>query len=173
MDEEESFNDEEHDPFNEPELAHPRARELMTEEFFWDCTDEEAPFGSDEGDTAYYEFRSWRRRNKDKNLTACLAWIMDGEELESYNDELCSDETIERDIENPDEAFLADAYDIFTLDTTVVTTALGQLLDEGHIDAEAKPFVQVAIKRQLHLKHLTSEHRKNILLAIRRVVEAA
>ncbi len=34
----------EHDPFNEPERAHPRARELMSESFFWDCVDEEAPF---------------------------------------------------------------------------------------------------------------------------------
>ena len=39
----------EHDPFNEPELAHPRARELMLETFFRDCTNEDAPFGSGEG----------------------------------------------------------------------------------------------------------------------------
>jgi hypothetical protein len=49
---------------------------------------------------------------------------------------------------------------IFTLDTTVIGTALGQLIDEGYIDAEAKPYVQVAIKRQLHHKVLTSDHRK-------------
>jgi uncharacterized protein YfeS len=162
-----------HDPFNEPETAHPRARELMTEEILWDCVDEEAPFGSDEGDDAYYEFRAWRKRNKKKNLTACLVWIMQGEELKNYNDELCSDEIIERDLENPDEAFLADAYDVFTLDTTVIATALGQLLDEGRIDVDAKPYVRVAIKRQLHHKVVTSEHRKNILMAIQRVVEAA
>ncbi len=162
-----------HDPFNEPETAHPRARQLMTEEFFWDCTDEEAPFGSDEGDTAYDEFRSWRKQNKTENLTTCLSWIMQNEDLQNYNDELCSDEVIEQDIENPDEAFLADDYDIFTLDTTVIATALGQLLDEGCIDADAKPYVQVAIKRQLHPLILTSEHRKNILLAAKRVVDAA
>lgn len=44
-----------HDPFNEPETAHPRARELMWEPIFWDCADEAAPFGSDEGFDAYYD----------------------------------------------------------------------------------------------------------------------
>jgi uncharacterized protein YfeS len=165
--------DTEHDPFNEPEIAHSRARELMTEEFFWDCVDEEAPFGSDEGHDAYFEFRRWRRQNKKNKLTACLTWIMEGEELENYNDELCSDEAIERDVENPEGAFLADSYDMFTLDTTIIASALGQLMDEGRIDAEAKPYVRVAIKRQLHPKVVSSAHRRNILLAIQRVVEAA
>jgi uncharacterized protein YfeS len=162
-----------HDPFNEPEAAHPRARELMTEEFFWDCVDEEAPFGSDEGHDAYYEFREWRRRNKEKPLTDCLAWIMQGEDLNHYNDEICSDEAVDLALENPAEAFLADAYDMFTLDATVIATSLGQLLDEGRIDPAAKPYIRVAIKRQLHPKVVTSERRKKVLLAVRRVVDAA
>ena len=162
-----------HDPFNDPETAHPRARELMTEKVLWDCVDEDAPFGSDEGHDAYYEFRAWREQNKEANLTACLAWIMQGDQLEKYNDQLCSDASIERDLENPDESFLADDYDMFTLDATVIATALGQLLDEGRIDADAKPYVHVAIKRQLHPKVVTSKHRKKILLAIKRVVDAA
>jgi uncharacterized protein YfeS len=162
-----------HDPFNEPEIAHPRARELMTEDFFWDCTDEEAPFGSDEGDTAYNEFRSWRGQNKQENLTECLAWIMNEESLDNYNEELFSDAVIEQDLENPEDAFLADEYDMFTLDATIIATALGQLMDEGKIDESAKPYVRVAINRQLHPKVLTSEHRKNILLSVKRVVDVA
>jgi uncharacterized protein YfeS len=161
-----------HDPFNEPETAHPRARELMIEDFLWDCVDEEAPFGSDEGSDAYYEFRSWREQNRKKDLTACLSWIMGGK-LKGYTDELCSDEIIERDLEEPDEAFLSDEYDMFTLDATVIATALGQLLDEGRIDPKAKPFVSVAIKRQLHPRVLTSAHRKKILVAVQRVINAA
>jgi uncharacterized protein YfeS len=165
--------DTDHDPFNEPETAHPRARELMTEEFFWDCVDEEAPFGSDEGSDAYYEFRGWRQRNKTNKLTECFSWVMEGEKLTNYNDDLCSDEAIERDLQNPDDAFLADAYDMFTLDTTIIATGLGQLLDEGRIDADAKPYLRVAIKRQLHPKVVTSKHRKKVLLAVQRVVDAA
>jgi len=51
--------------------------------------------------TAYQELRSWRKQNKTENLTTCLTWIMQNEELRNYNDELCLDEIIERDIENP------------------------------------------------------------------------
>src|SRR5687767_9020380 len=119
-----------HDPFNEPELAHPNARLLMTEGFFWDCTDEEAPFGSDEGHDAYYEFRTWRSEHRSAALTECLSWIMQGE-LDGYTDQLCSDEQVADDIDDPDSAFLADAYDVFTLDATVIATGLAQLLDEG------------------------------------------
>lgn len=159
-----------HDPFNEPELAHPRARELMAEDFFWDCADEGAPFGSDEGFDAYYEWRAWRAENPSNPLTDCLSWILVGR-LDEFNESLCSDEQIQRDLEDPDSAFLADAYDIFTVDTTIIATALGQLLDEGSIDAGAKQFVNVAIRRQLHPG--VAAYDRERLFAIQRVVDAA
>lgn len=161
-----------HDPFNEPETAHPRARQLMTEKFFWDCVDEEAPFGSDEAADAYAEFRKWRSTNKKKSLKACLSWIMQGK-LRGYTEKLCSDASIEEAVKGNDKAFLADDYDMFTLDATVIATGLGQLIDEGRIDADAKPYINVAIKRQLHPKVLTSKRRKKILLATQRVIDAA
>jgi uncharacterized protein YfeS len=161
-----------HDPFNEPETAHPRARELMTEALFWDCVDEECPFGSDEGHDAYYEFRSWRSEHPSASLVDCLSWIMEGE-LAGYTDRLASDEQVARDVESPEDAFLADSYDVFTLDATVIATGLGQLLDEGRIDPEAKPYLRVAIARQRHPKVLTSAKRRQVLQAIARVVEAA
>lgn len=161
-----------HDPFNEPETAHARARELMPEDFFWDCADEEAPFGSDEGADAYQEFRNWRARNPKSNLVECLSWIMRGR-LKKYTEALCSDKAITRDLNNPDKAFLADDYDSFTLDATVIATALGQLLDEGHIDNEVKSYVCVAITRQSHPKIVTSQWRAEILRKVRRVVDAA
>jgi uncharacterized protein YfeS len=159
-----------HDPFNEPETAHPRARELMREPFFWDCVDERAPFGSDEGSDAYYEWREWRQEDPSASLSECFRWILDGD-LSSYNQSLCSDAQIEADIENPDGAFLADHYDIFTLDTTIIATALGQLMDEGKIDADAKPYVNVAIRRQLHPG--VANYDPETLKAIQRVVDEA
>ncbi|MGI9458057.1 MAG: hypothetical protein ACR2NU_15940, partial [Aeoliella sp.] len=119
-----------HDPFNEPDQAHSRARELMVEPLFWDCVDERAPFGSDEGNDAYYEWRRWRKENPLSTLVDCIAWILVNN-LGAYNETLCSDARIERDLENPEDAFLAEHYDMFTLDTTIIATALGQLMDEG------------------------------------------
>lgn len=159
-----------HDPFNEPETAHPRARELMVEPLFWDCADESAPFGSDEGSDAYYEWRNWREENPDAPLTQCFKWILDSR-LEEYNEALASDEQVELDSENPDNAFLAEHFDMFTLDTTIIATGLGQLMDEGTIDPDAKPFIHVAIKRQRNPK--AGHYDLTTLDAIARVVDMA
>ena len=160
------------DILGNPAFAHPRARELMPEEFFWDCTDEEAPFGSDEGDTALHEYREWRRCHPDGALVQCLSWIMNGK-LDQYTDHLLVDERMARDLSDPDGALLARHHDMFTLDTTVLATGLAQLLYEGHIDSEAKPYIRVAIKRQLHPRVVKGDHRAAILQAALRVVEAA
>ena len=160
----------EHDPFNEPETAHARARELMVEPLFWDCVDEAAPFGSDEGSEAYYEWRTWREENPGAPLVQCFNWILDGQ-LNAYNETLASDAQVEVDAANPDDALLADHYDIFTLDTTIIATGLAQLMDEGTIDTDAKPFMNIAIKRQRH--PMVGHYDASTLDAIARVVDAA
>ncbi|MFO0913766.1 MAG: molybdate metabolism regulator [Pirellulales bacterium] len=159
-----------YDPFNEPETAHPRARQLMREPLFWDCVDETAPFGSDEGSEAYYEWRRWRQEHPTSPLTECFAWILGGD-LAAYNDAIASDAQIEHDVENPDEALLGDQYDIFTLDTTILATGLGQLMDEGKIDPDAKKYMRVAIKRQRHPR--IGHYDLATLNAIARVVDEA
>jgi hypothetical protein len=58
-------------------------------------------------------------------------------------------------------------------DATIIATGLGQLLDEGRIDAPAKPFIKVALRRQLHPSVVTSDHRRKILEAALRVVDRA
>lgn len=161
-----------HDPFNEPEQAHPTARALMPEEFLWDCADEDAPFGSDEGWEAYYEWRRWRADNPDNEAKDCIAWIV-SDRLDEYNESLHSDAQIERDLESPDDAFMAEGFDIFTLDTTIIATGLGQLIDEGKIDASAKPYLMVAVSRQLHPRLCGSDERRVILEATRRVINSA
>ncbi|MEM7478622.1 MAG: molybdate metabolism regulator [Planctomycetota bacterium] len=161
-----------HDPFNEPDLAHPRSRELMRKGFFWDCVNELAPFGSDGGSDAYYEWRHWRSENPNSPPSACIAWIMNGQ-LSGYNDKLCSDEQISADLANPDDAYLADHYDMFTLDATVIASALGQLLDEGKIDPDAKQYARVAVKHQLHPDVCMDTEHREVLLATQRVIDAA
>lgn len=47
-----------------PEAAHPKAKELLTEEFYWSPIEEAAPFGNDDGSDAFYGLREWRINNK-------------------------------------------------------------------------------------------------------------
>ena len=144
----------------------------MPEEFFWDCVDEDAPFGSDEGWDAYYEWRSWRAENPASEIKECLAWIV-SDRLEEYNESLYSDEQIEKDIESPDDAFMSEGFDIFTLDTTIMATGLGQLMDEGKIDESAKPYLLVAVSRQAHPRLSERDERRTILEAVKRVINEA
>ncbi|MEO7101269.1 MAG: molybdate metabolism regulator [Luteolibacter sp.] len=160
------------DPFNYPQQAHPKARDLMREIFFWDCAEEDAPFGSDEGWDAYYEWRSWRSENPTSEIKECMAWILSGR-LDEYNESLYSDTQVETDIESPDDAFLSEEFGIYTLDTTIIATGLGQLIDEGKIDESAKPYLRVAVSRQLHPLLCERDERRVILEAVRRVIDAA
>lgn len=129
--------------------AHVRAIELLTEDFFWSASDELSPFGSDEGYTALCDFRKWRKKNKKVSVGYCIAWVIEsvGEfsDYDDYNEENLVDENKIKSQINNDE--FDDQQYIFTLDSSVIATALGQLVDEGLIEVDYKYFVQVAINR--------------------------
>jgi len=132
----------------EKEHAHKRAIELVPEEFFWDCVDELAPFGSDEGDMALSEFRRWRSSNPNTSLLECLQWTIEsvGEiRFEEYDNRILDKELIETQIN--DFNFNDQQY-IFTLDISVIATGFGQLVDEGRIEENCKPLIQLALERQ-------------------------
>jgi len=165
-----------HDPWNEPSHRHPIASKLMLDETLWDCVNELAPFGSDEGADAYCEFRNWRADNPTADLTACVDWILGGK-LKYYDESIADVDTLE----SSDLSAQSFGYgDAFTLDATIIATILGQLIDEGCIDSAAKPLAFIAISRQSHPKILAeypeetiANERRCILEAVRKVIEAA
>jgi uncharacterized protein YfeS len=129
--------------------AHKRAVKLIPEEFFWSCIDELAPFGSDEGDTALAEFRSWRKNNPTQPTIECLKWTIEGVGEMDFNDydrQLLSEKKILSQIKDED---FDDRQYIFTLDISVIATGFGQLVDEGLIDPANKEIIQIAIERQI------------------------
>ena len=131
----------------EKEQAHARALELVPDEFFWDCGDDLAPFGSDEGHTALVEWREWRRQSPDAPALDCVIWTIEsvGEmRFSDYEPSLLCRDKIKGQVE--DRKF-DDLQYIFTLDTSVIATAFGQLVDEGKIDPDVKPVVEIAIER--------------------------
>jgi uncharacterized protein YfeS len=165
-----------HDPWNEPSHRHPRAGELMREEVLWDCVNELAPFGSDEGADAYVEYRNWREQHRDSNLFECIAWILGGN-CAPYNAALTHVESIRKSDESAQGFGFSDA---FTLDATIIATVLGQLVEEGRIDSEAKQFGLLAVGRQSHPIILAGHNspeaiseRRHILDLVRKVIEAA
>ncbi|MFK7933088.1 MAG: hypothetical protein AB8G22_06225 [Saprospiraceae bacterium] len=137
----------EEEPYGiQKEHAHKRAIELVPEEFFWDCVDELAPFGSDEGDMALSEYRRWRENHPNSPIYDCMKWVIEdvGEmKIDAYNKKLLDRKLISSYIKG--EFF---EHDLFTLDISVIATGFGQLVDEGKIDKQIKPLIQIAITRQ-------------------------
>ena len=130
------------------ENAHPRAIELIPEEFFWSCIDELAPFGSDEGDTALAEYRDWRKANPDTPTIEYLKWVIEsvGEmDFADYNQNLLDRDLIKSQLQ--DDEFDDQQY-IYTLDNSVIATGFAQLVDEGIIEGQNKPIIQLALDRQ-------------------------
>jgi len=162
-------NSEEHDPFNEPRQRSKRSRELMKEDFFWDCVDEESPFGSDEGWEAYYSYRDWRKENPKGTPIEYMDDVMLGQSND-YNTSLTNDEVIIQSAKSPRKAFLGDKYDPSVLDVTVLAICLGQLIDEGKINTSLKKFGEIAVVRQRHKALRPSKHRLSILDACLRVL---
>jgi uncharacterized protein YfeS len=152
------------------EKAHPRAVSLMTEDFFWNCIADDTPFGSDEGSQAYSCWRGWRASNPDASLREAMAsWILGGDGL-AY----LSLSSQERPLEGFEGSSYVMDWDLWTLNITIIATALSQLLDEGNVDEEAKPFVfaATAIERSPHIENpgfMPTE----VLDAIDRVIKAA
>ena len=137
--------------------GHPRALQIIPDDFFWDCTDELAPFGSDEGDTALSEYRDWRREHPDSPLEECIIWTIEsvGEiDASAYSDAIFQEETVRAQVDDPD---FDDQQLIYTTDVSVIATAFGQLADEGKMDASAKPYVRRALNRQMVWARIQSD----------------
>ena len=160
------------------ENGHSRALQLIPDDFFWDCVDELAPFGSDEGNTALSEFREWRLRHPNAPVTDCLVWTIEavGEmPAAAYDESLVQKAIIEKQIHDPN---FDDQQYIFTLDASVIATAFGQLADEGKIDFDAKPYAALALRRQIVWAELQHEwphraQRIKYLKRLRQVLEKA
>jgi uncharacterized protein YfeS len=145
--------------------AHPKAIELIPEDFFWSCIDELAPFGSDEGDTALAEYRDWRKENPTTPTLECLKWVIEsvGEmEFANYNSEMLSRTKVQSQLDDED---FNDQHYIYTLDNSVIATGFAQLVDEGIIEAENKKIIQIAIYRQIIWAELSEdwEHAKEYI----------
>lgn len=145
--------------------AHPKAIELIPEEFFWSCIDELAPFGSDEGDTALAEYRDWRKTNPNTPTIECLKWVIEsvGEmKFADYNQKIVDKKLIKAQLEDDD---FDDQQYIYTLDNSVIATGFAQLVDEGIIEQQNKPIIQLAIDRQKNWAELSEgwEHSKEYI----------
>jgi len=125
--------------------AHPTAKRLMNEDFYWSPIEETAPFGSDDGADTYAGFAEWRATHKTGNPKKFLM-----EEIESWD--YPTFDLYETHFEklkpylkqgNLQTRFMTG------IDAAIVAIAFGQLYLEGTIDKDFKELTKTAIKREL------------------------
>ena len=124
-----------------PLTSHPRFRAHFKDEFYYDCVDEEAPFGSDEGSDTLAQIEEDMRKNKAPDFAAFPKKI-----VETYWDmdyipaSDLSKEVIEKLVK-------ADEMNLIQSDMVTYATAFAQIKITGKLDESLKAAALNAMKR--------------------------
>jgi uncharacterized protein YfeS len=127
------------------EKAHPNARRLMKDQFFFSVIEETAPFGSDDGADAYANFKDWRPMHRSESPVKFLHELIDNWEYPRFNMELSSFEELAPSLKEGPLVY----RHISGIDAAIVAIAFGQLYLEGTIDRDIKSLAKTAVKREL------------------------
>src|SRR5665213_1571742 len=120
---------------------HQRARQVLPDDFFWDCADEFAPVGDDNGADVLNAYRDWRFAHSPEDCESFLKNLLRRWELpENWADE--STREIPKDLSRADE------YPYRTGDKALIAFAFSQIMVDGKLDARARDSALRAIDRQ-------------------------
>jgi uncharacterized protein YfeS len=127
------------------EKAHPKAKELMTDEFYFDPLEETAPFGNDDGADTYAGFKDWRTSHATDNPADFLfdqinEWGYP--KFDIYETDITELRPYLKESE------LSSRY-MSGIDAAIIAIAFGQLYLEGTIHKEFKETAEIAVNRQL------------------------
>ena len=127
------------------EKAHPKAKELMTDEFYFSPIEETAPFGNDDGADTYAAFKDWRASHTTDDPTDFLSDQIDEwgySEFDIYETDIAKLTPYLKESE------LGSRY-MSGIDAAIIAIALGQLYLEGTIDKRFRETAKIAVNRQL------------------------
>lgn len=124
-----------------PKTSHPRFTEHFTEEFYYDCIDEEAPFGSDEGSDTLDSLEEAIRKNPNLNFTDYPQYLIEHD----WGMEYIPVETL--DPESIKKLASKKEMDMTQSDMVTYATAFGQIKITDRLSPELQERGIKAIKR--------------------------
>lgn len=124
-----------------PEHSHFRARAALTDAFFWDASDDTAPFGSETGRDVLDALRDFRDEHPRESPVQLLDELLGRWEV--VNDHWDAIEADEVQALGED-----DEYSLLTRDEAVIALAFAQVVVEGQVDPEVRRRAMLALKRQ-------------------------
>lgn len=127
------------------EKAHPDAKAIMNEDFYFNPIDETGPFGNDDGADTYAGFKDWRHIHLKDNPKTFLLEQIDYWDYPKFD-------IYETDIKKLHPYLkrekLGNRY-MSGIDAAIIAIAFGQLYLEGVIDKDFKELAKISIQRQL------------------------
>lgn len=124
-----------------PKTSHPRFAEHFIEDFYYDCGDEEAPFGSDEGSDTLHEIQEQLRKNANMDFAAFPKKLIET----IWDMEYIPVETLDQDAVL--ELAKTKEMDIQQSDMVTYATAFGQIKTTGKLDAGLKERALLSLQR--------------------------
>lgn len=124
-----------------PKTSHPRFTEHFTEEFYYDCADEEAPFGSDEGSDTLDSLEESIRKNPKLNFSDYPKYLIEHD----WGMEYIPVETLEP--EKVKKLASKKEMDMTQSDMVTYATAFGQIKITGNLSPDLQERAINAIKR--------------------------
>jgi uncharacterized protein YfeS len=126
-----------------PDTAHPNAKKLLTEDFYWSPIEETGPFGSDDGSDCFHGFVEWRMENKNDSPVAYLNELIQEWGYPTFDLNVTDSEKVKQLLSDMDSRMLIGQ------DNAVVAIGFGQFVLEGKIDNDIKDLTKKAIEREL------------------------
>lgn len=125
--------------------AHPNAKLLMNDSFYFNLTDETAPFGNTDGANIYAGFKEWRQTHKNKDPRE---YLFEQINYLGYPKFDINETDLLKLKSYLQERELGSRFMSGT-DAAIVAIAFGQLYLEGSIDEDYKELAKTAVNRQL------------------------
>jgi uncharacterized protein YfeS len=126
-----------------PDKAHPNAKKLLTEDFYWSPIEETGPFGSDDGSDSFHGFVEWRQENKNDSPVIYIKELIEEWGYKTFDLNITEPEKVGQVLDNIDTRMLVGQ------DNAIIAVGFGQFVLEGKIDNDIKDLTKKAIKRQL------------------------
>lgn len=143
------------DPFElSPETAHPNAKKLLTEDFYWSPIEETAPFGNDDGSDSFYGFIEWRALHKDESPATYFNELIEEWRYPRFNLNVTEAEDVRKLLTRVDSRI------VIGQGNAIIAIGFGQFILEGKIDNDIKDLTGKAIQRAL-LPDLMNQFRSN------------
>jgi len=125
--------------------AHPIAKQLMNDAFYWSTIEETAPFGNDDGADTYAGFAEWRKTHPLENPQTFLMEQLDDWGYPVFDIYETNFDKLKPYLQqnNLGTRFMSGT------DAGIISIAFGQIYLEGTVDKDFKKLATTAIRRQL------------------------